>query len=517
MPDFGVKASTNQAQTENASKHITFQRLFSLLQDMAINQSGGMGLSSISNLNITKVTTDYAVDVGDTIIYCNASTKVITLPYAADGGRMLCFATQPTGTIQILCQSGDTIGLTSNTFPFAGGYFGGGKFLILMSNGITDWQVVSYGGPLGIDPTGPAGGDLTGTYPNPTIRSINSADVTSVNHAASPYTVLTTDFLINADCTAGAISINLPPATRQQVFIVEKIDAFPSPNIVTFVANGADTINGLTTLDAGGFAILVSDGVSNWYVLIGNRNGTAIPLGSSGSGDLVDNFPGVHVRSLDKLVVVNTSSGTRSVQTNDFLNVATGGAITFALQAANFSSQTQCRAFKALAGCNYNILPNGTDTIDGAASLAGGAEEWAILQSDGVSNWHVISSSRVSGVPPGDLILGSFGITIGQAGGGTPTTGDQGYIAAFPYPCTITKWYIVGDQSGSCVVDIKRSGTSIIGGGGNKPTLSSAQRANAAVSGWTSTSIATNDELQFNLDSVTTINRINLVVEVTKT
>src|SRR5512137_1076437 len=70
---------------------------------------------------------------------------------------------------------------------------------------------------------------------------------------------------------------------------------------------------------------------------------------------------------------------------------------------------------------------------------------------------------------------GSFGVNIvGTA------TGFKGY-KAIPFDMTITGWRMVGNAAGSIVVDIKAcaSGSlpttvSIIGGGGTKPTLSSA-------------------------------------------
>jgi hypothetical protein len=76
---------------------------------------------------------------------------------------------------------------------------------------------------------------------------------------------------------------------------------------------------------------------------------------------------------------------------------------------------------------------------------------------------------------------GTFGITI-DGGGAVPSTGSQGFIT-LPYDCTIDDWYMAADVSGSAVIDLKRSGSSIVGGGGNKPTLSSHSSANAAVSG----------------------------------
>lgn len=108
----------------------------------------------------------------------------------------------------------------------------------------------------------------------------------------------------------------------------------------------------------------------------------------------------------------------------------------------------------------------------------------------------------------------TFGVTV-DGGGVLPATGSQGFVT-IPYDCTIDHWYMAGNVSGSAVIDVKRSGSSIVGGGGNKPTLSSQSSANAAVSGWTSTSVAAGDIIEFNLNSASTLTRVNLVLKVTR-
>lgn len=108
----------------------------------------------------------------------------------------------------------------------------------------------------------------------------------------------------------------------------------------------------------------------------------------------------------------------------------------------------------------------------------------------------------------------TFGITIDGAGA-VPGTGSQGFLT-IPYACTIANWYMAANASGSAVIDIKRSGSSIVGGG-NKPTLSSQISANAAVSGWTSVSVSAGDILEFNLNSASTLTRVNLLLKATRT
>ena len=119
--------------------------------------------------------------------------------------------------------------------------------------------------------------------------------------------------------------------------------------------------------------------------------------------------------------------------------------------------------------------------------------------------------TRLNAIP----LNGYFGIDIDGAGA-EPETGSKGFLT-IPYACTILNWYIVGNVSGDAVIDIKRSGTSIIGGAGNKPTLTSAASANAAAASWTSVNISAGDLIEFNLDSIDTITHLNLVLKVLKT
>lgn len=107
-----------------------------------------------------------------------------------------------------------------------------------------------------------------------------------------------------------------------------------------------------------------------------------------------------------------------------------------------------------------------------------------------------------------------------DGGGSTPSTGVKGQIS-IPLACTLTGWVITSDVSGSAVVDVLRStysgfpSTSSIAGSA-KPTLSSAQKnENLTLTGWGSTAISAGDIIQFNLNSVTTVTRINITLNVT--
>jgi hypothetical protein len=67
----------------------------------------------------------------------------------------------------------------------------------------------------------------------------------------------------------------------------------------------------------------------------------------------------------------------------------------------------------------------------------------------------------------------------------------------------IAAWRLSADQSGSIVIDVRKvngaaiSGATTMVGTGNTPTLSSAQFAQVALSGWTSTSLIYDDWIVF--------------------
>jgi hypothetical protein len=119
--------------------------------------------------------------------------------------------------------------------------------------------------------------------------------------------------------------------------------------------------------------------------------------------------------------------------------------------------------------------------------------------------------------------VGCLQITIGNGIDviGTGFAGDL-YV---PYACTVTGWTIVGDASGSIVVDVWADvyanfpplvADSIAGS--EKPTLSSAAKnQDLALSSWTgSGAIAADTFLRFNVDSATTVKQVTLILHVVR-
>lgn len=106
----------------------------------------------------------------------------------------------------------------------------------------------------------------------------------------------------------------------------------------------------------------------------------------------------------------------------------------------------------------------------------------------------------------------------------TPSAGQETVPMRIPYACTIVGWYVTGNAAGSIVIDVWRStfagyppavaGT-IVGGSGNKPTLSTARTATAAPASWTSVALVEGDYVTFKVDSTSglTTARVVLAVE----
>lgn len=137
--------------------------------------------------------------------------------------------------------------------------------------------------------------------------------------------------------------------------------------------------------------------------------------------------------------------------------------------------------------------------------------------------WDGATWQETTTAPDPNLIISAVGVVI-DGGGSVITTGSKGY-AVVPYGATVSSWTVLADQALSSVaVDVKRSTytnfpstVSIVGGSGNKPTLSNAQKNQANPTSWTSTAITAGDVLEFNVDSASTATRVTVQLKLTRT
>jgi len=169
------------------------------------------------------------------------------------------------------------------------------------------------------------------------------------------------------------------------------------------------------------------------------------------------------------------------------------------------------------SGVNGSSGTSGYNGSSGTSGVNGSSGTSGIAGSSGTSG--IAGSSGTSGTS--QTAAGSFGITV-DGGGSVIPTGLRGFVV-IPYSGTITEWTIIADQSGSSVVDIWKStyagapptiANTITGSA--LPTLTASQKAQSStLTGWT-TSVTTGDVIGFNVNSASTITRLNLSIKITK-
>jgi hypothetical protein len=112
-------------------------------------------------------------------------------------------------------------------------------------------------------------------------------------------------------------------------------------------------------------------------------------------------------------------------------------------------------------------------------------------------------------------------LMIFDGGGAVLGTGVRGE-ASLDFACTITKWRLLADQVGSAVLNIwKDTYANYPPTVADKitasapPTITSDDQAESStLTGWT-TAVAAGDVFRFNLDSVTAIQRLTLILSLT--
>ena len=173
----------------------------------------------------------------------------------------------------------------------------------------------------------------------------------------------------------------------------------------------------------------------------------------------------------------------------------------------------------SVAGAGDGVIFN----IGGGPITAAGTLSLSLIS---VANNYVLAGPTSGGplspayraLVTADLPVRTASISYVCDGGGSVIgTGKKGQVS-IPVNCTVLSWILTSDQSGSAVVDVLRSTyaafptTSSIAGS-DLPTLSSAQKAeNLTISAWGSVALIAGDELQFAVNSATTVTRLNLTL-----
>lgn len=142
-------------------------------------------------------------------------------------------------------------------------------------------------------------------------------------------------------------------------------------------------------------------------------------------------------------------------------------------------------------------------------------------------NWSLLDESNLDGINWDSYQAAGSGYPYAKRefvinGGGTTIESGVSGHKVIPFNCTITKWEIVSNASGSIVVDIKKSTYATFDtfnsiAGSEKPTLSSATKnTDTSLSTWT-TSMSAGDRIQAYVDSADITGVVIVTLYVTKT
>lgn len=153
-------------------------------------------------------------------------------------------------------------------------------------------------------------------------------------------------------------------------------------------------------------------------------------------------------------------------------------------------------------------------------SDAGSTETWSIDGATGNAQFDgtvTVSGGRIIG----DTSVWSFVI---DGGGSTISTGVK-YDMGIPYNCTVTRWDLLADQTGSLVLDLWEDSYANYAPtvadtqtGAEKPTLSSASKnQDTSLNSGNGWALAQGNILRINVDSATTVTRATLLLWVTRT
>lgn len=289
-----------------------------------------------------------------------------------------------------------------------------------------------------------------------------------------------------------------------------RVRAATTANVTIATAlNNGDTLDGVSLVT--GDLVLVKDQGApeeNGVYVVGVSPARAAEF------DTYDEYPG-------SLIAVE--EGTANADTLWLCTSNVGGTL-----------NTTALAFSAL-----NVA-GGINQLTGDVTAGPGTGSQAsTIANDAVSNAKLANMAeatfkmRAAGAGTGDPIDGTAAqartaldldavieITIDGAGA-VITTGAKTLYFRVPWDFELSAWEVIADQSGSIVIDLWKDtyanfpptvADTIIGGGGTKPTLSSAQKAQSAnVTGYT-TSFSKGDYLEINVDSAATVTKVILTL-----
>lgn len=271
------------------------------------------------------------------------------------------------------------------------------SFPVLLSQALADEQHPTSG-----TPTGPAGGDLSGIYPNPTVAKINTATLGT--------TTATSGNLLIGSGTAWVTKAMAGDATIASTGTVTLASTAVTPG-----SYGSATKVGSFTVDAKGRLTAATD-----VTITG-----AAPTGSAG-GDLSGTYPNPTVAKVDGV------SYPASPATNTFPLVTGSNVVTYTVTNQIPGTATN----DAASAGNIGEYISSTVLVGSAVSLTNGVEANITSISLTAGDWDV--SGNIAFVAAGTTVIASLSGWISSTSATAPTIPNNGAYARWAQATTTT-------------------------------------------------------------------------------
>lgn len=393
--------------------------------------------------------------------------------------------------------TGRTITGTSGTITVTNGDGVSGNPTLTISSSYVGQNTITT---LGTIATGVWNGTAIGSAYGGTGFGAGSYTIGDILYASGISTLSKLGAVPSGSVLASAGTSTAPAWSTAPTISGANITSLSAANISAGTLAVARGGSGVTTF--GGTNKLLYTSSTDTLAAITTANSAVLITDSGGAPSWGTTLPAVSGANLTSLAAGNISSGT--------LAVARGGT--------NLGSYTT----------GDILYASGATTLAGLADVATGS----VVVSGGVGVAPAFSSVPTCSLASMTGTLNVARLAANQtldrivctidAGGAVLSTGLQRTRIVVPFGMTITRATLLANESGSVVIDVLKSTyanfpTTASICASAKPTLSTAQKSqDSTLTGWT-TAVAAGDVIEFNVNSVTTVTGVTLVLEGNRT